>query len=245
MNDNGFIILHRKMLEWEWIQDPIVPRVWLYCLLRANWQESKWKGVLIPRGSFVSSYSVIAEDLRIGRQSVRTACHKLKSTSNLTIKSTSKYTMYHIVKYDEYQNKDLRLTIKSTSNLTNEQPTTNQRLTTDNNNNKVTRITNINTGFEEFWGKYLGRNGIKGSKQEALREWNKLTLEEQTFSLSALERQKEYHLKCRDADIFVAQFPDACRWLKNKRFMDEIGPIPKASNEVDWAKLKLEMESKR
>lgn len=68
--------------------------------------------------------------------------------------------------------------------------------------------------FESFWKKFKGRwnpdkgKYIKVGKHEAFEEWRKLSLDEQRAAWRAAGKT---------GDKFT---PDACRWLKNRRFDD-------------------------
>jgi DNA-binding transcriptional regulator YhcF (GntR family) len=134
----GFITLHRKIVEWEWYSDANVFRVFTHLILTANWEPKKWQGILVERGQKITSIQHIAEETGLTPQSVRTAIKKLKSTGELTSKSTNRYTLITLTNYDFYQDKENQLTNKTTSNLTNEQQTTNKQLTTTKQLNKET-----------------------------------------------------------------------------------------------------------
>lgn len=122
-------MLHRQITEWEWYKDEKVSRVFIHLLLKANHKDGKWKGTTVKRGQLVTGRKVLAVELDISEQNVRTALVKLKSTNEITIKTTTQYSIITINKFDEYN--------LVTNDLTNNQPTTNQRLTTNNNvNNK-------------------------------------------------------------------------------------------------------------
>lgn len=128
----GFIQLHRKMLNWEWYSDTNVTRLFIHCLLKANYKEKKWRGIVIERGQFVTSIATLAEETGLSAQSVRTCLSKLKSTSELTSKTSNKYTVISITNYCDYQ-----MTNKQVNKqLTNNQQTTNKQLTTTNKDNK-------------------------------------------------------------------------------------------------------------
>lgn len=129
---NGYVSLHRQIMDWEWYKDPIVSRIFIHLLLKATHQETKWQGTTIYPGQLITGREVLAKELGISEQNVRTALSKLKSTNEITIKSTNKFSVVSIVKWTEYQ---VRSTNRSTNKLTNNQPTTNQQLTTYNNNN--------------------------------------------------------------------------------------------------------------
>lgn len=134
----GFITLHRKIVDWEWYSDANVFRVFTHLILTANWEPKKWQGILVERGQKITSIQHIAEETGLTPQSVRTTIKKLKSTGELTSKSTNKYTVITLTNYDFYQDKENQLTNKTTSSLTNEQQTNNKRVTTTKQLNKET-----------------------------------------------------------------------------------------------------------
>jgi hypothetical protein len=100
---SGWIKLHKSLLDWEWFKDHKTVHVFNYCLLKANFKEGKFQGKVVPAGSFVTGRKQIAQDTGLSEQEVRTAIFKLKSTSNLTIKSTSKYSIISICNWEKYQ----------------------------------------------------------------------------------------------------------------------------------------------
>lgn len=123
---NGYIRIHRKFLKWEWYQNTITKSVFLHCLLKANWEGSKFEGMIIKRGSFVTGRKKMAEEIGVSEQQLRTALKHLISTNELTIKPTTKYSIISINNYDMYQTVNQEVNQQSTSN----QPTTNQQSTT-------------------------------------------------------------------------------------------------------------------
>jgi hypothetical protein len=60
---NGFIKLHRQLLDWEWYSDNNTFRVFIHCLLKANYKDKNWKGIQIKRGQFVTSTSKLSTEL--------------------------------------------------------------------------------------------------------------------------------------------------------------------------------------
>jgi len=127
MEQQGWVKLHRNILQWEWYKDTHTAHLFIHLLISANHEPRKWQGITINRGQLISGRKALSQDTGIPEQSIRTSLNKLKSTNELTIKSTSKYSIYTIVNYDKYQSKDSELTIKSTSQLTNDQPATNHK----------------------------------------------------------------------------------------------------------------------
>jgi len=100
---NGWIKLHRQILNWEWFNDHSTYRVFTYLLLSANHKAGSWRGIEVLAGQHITSAEIIAQNLGLTRQMVRTAINKLKSTDEITTIETSKYTLVTIIKWAFYQ----------------------------------------------------------------------------------------------------------------------------------------------
>lgn len=146
----GFITLHRKIVDWEWYSDINVFRLFTHLILTANWKPKRWQGEIVNRGQKVISIQNLAQETGLTEQSVRTAIKKLKSTGELTSKSTNKYTVVTLTNYELYQSEEKQVTSKSTSELTNEEQTTNKQLTTTKQLNNITIKTNKEKSPADF-----------------------------------------------------------------------------------------------
>lgn len=102
----AFIKLHRKMLEWEWYDDPNTCRVFIHCLLRANWKETKWHGIEIKPGQFITSLQSLSDETLLTIRQVRVALDHLKMTGELTITRHSKCSVITVNNWSEYQSND-------------------------------------------------------------------------------------------------------------------------------------------
>ena len=129
MSKQGFINLHRSILDWQWFTDVNTAHLFIYCLLRANYKDTKWRDIDIKRGQFVSSYNTLSVETGLSVQTLRTCFKHLKNSQELTSEPTSKFSLITILNYDKYQS-------ELTSELTGEQQATNKQLTTDNKDNK-------------------------------------------------------------------------------------------------------------
>lgn len=109
-----WIKLHSKILNWEWYKDYKTKSLFIHCLLKANWQDGKYKGTKVPRGSFITGRKKLSQELGMSEQEVRTCLNKLKKSKNLTIKATNQFSIISINNYDLYQQNNQR--------ATNEQP---------------------------------------------------------------------------------------------------------------------------
>lgn len=143
----GWIKLHRKIEDWEWSSNPIVLALFIHLLLMANYEEKKWQGILIPVGSFITSIMRLSVLVGVSQQKMRTALKKLESTGEIAMKSTNRFTMITICKYDSYQSKEDTEQQTDNKRITNKQQTNNKQITnkqqTNNNNIRNKEIKNI------------------------------------------------------------------------------------------------------
>lgn len=140
--DNGHIKIFRKMLDWEWFSDVNTFYVFMYCLLKANWKDKKWRGIDVKRGSFITSRAHLSKELRLSEQAIRTALEHLESTNEITKSATAKYTVITVVKYNDYQSINQVNNQESTDKTTNNQPSSNQVATTTEESNKENKRKN-------------------------------------------------------------------------------------------------------
>ena len=105
MLESGFIKLHRKILKWEWYDEPNTMRLFIHLLLTASIEDESWHGVDIKRGSRVSSYSKLAKELHLTIKEIRTASQHLEQTGEVARTAYPKFTVFSISNYDNYQMK--------------------------------------------------------------------------------------------------------------------------------------------
>ena len=120
---NGFVKIHRKLIQWGWYTDNVVKGVFIHILLTASFKEMAWQGRKILPGQLIASASRIGADLGFSRQQVRTALSKLESTGEIIVETTNKYTIITVTNWDEYQRLDEETkTRKSTSKKATKNP---------------------------------------------------------------------------------------------------------------------------
>lgn len=147
---NGWIKLHRKILDWEWFTSPSTLQLFIYLLLRANKEDKKWRGILIKRGQLVTSVATISEETKLSTQQVRTSLNRLKSTNEITSKTTNRFTLVTVCKYESYQlyEETEQQTKQQTLQQTNNKQITNKQQQLKNNKNirnnkKESILTNV------------------------------------------------------------------------------------------------------
>ena len=155
MSENeGWIKLHRKFMTWEWYADDHMVRLFVHLLLEANHKPQRWRGILIERGQLVTGRFKLSENTGISEQSIRTCLNRLKSTSEITIKSTSKYSIITICNYNKYNlaTTEINQQINQQSNqqLTSNQPATNHKQELKNDKNEKKK-NNIAKEIFDYW----------------------------------------------------------------------------------------------
>jgi hypothetical protein len=130
--DETFITINRKLIDWEWAQDSKMVHLFLFLILLANHRDKEWQGIVIKRGQFITGLDSLHKITGISVRSLRTSINRLKSTGEITNKSTNKYRLITIVKYDYYQTKKEK---RQAERQAERQSNDNQTTATNNDNN--------------------------------------------------------------------------------------------------------------
>lgn len=103
MLENGYIRLHRSILQWEWYDDLHVFRLFTHLLLMANFKQTQWHGRTLLRGQLVTSAAKLAEQTGLSVKACRVALQKLNQTGEVASEGHSRYTLLTINHYNLYQ----------------------------------------------------------------------------------------------------------------------------------------------
>ena len=100
---NGYIKIDRGIMDWEWWDDDNMLRLWLTILLMANWEDKKWHGKDIPRGSFWTSYRSLAKKTGLTVKQVRSGLGALERAHQVALQRAHDGTLVSVVKYEDFQ----------------------------------------------------------------------------------------------------------------------------------------------
>lgn len=148
--EQGWIKIHRQLLSWEWYDDTNTFRLFMHLLLKANHKDKKYRGQLVKAGSLLTGLGVLSTETGLSVQQVRTSLSRLKSTNEITNKTSSRGSVIQIVKYNNYQ--------VLTSKATRSQHAANMPLTTNKNvkneknvkNNSYRAFLHLSISVEDF-----------------------------------------------------------------------------------------------
>lgn len=197
--DTGWIKIYRSMVNWGWYTDSPVKDLFLHLLLTANWVPGVFRGRNISPGQKVTSVANLSAETGLSVQQVRTALEKLKSTGEILVEATNRYTVITVVNYCKYQSLDQSEQQTDNKQITNEQQTDNKQTT----NKQQTNNNNI-------------RNIRRKEEKEGKKERNifiKPTLEEVTTYINE-------NMFCVDPDAFYDYY-EANGWMVGNRKMKD------------------------
>jgi len=135
--DGAFVVARALFNSSLWTMRPQDCKVAVTLIGLANWRDKKWfdgeKSTLIKRGQLVRSLTDMAEACHVSLQTLRTSLKNLEKAEFLTRKSTQRYTIITLPKYDKYQDltkySDREWSRDLTRHPTNDQQTANKHLT--------------------------------------------------------------------------------------------------------------------
>ena len=228
-----FVKIYKKMLKWEWYDDVNTCRLFIHCLLRANWEPGSWHGIEYQAGQFITSLPNLAKETCLSIQQVRTSISHLKSTGELTDLRCGNCRLITVVKWNEYQGGNRPSNRQSTDN----QQTSNRPLTADKEYKELKNKRNINinniipptldmvreycqernnsvdpesfVSFYESKGWMIGKNKMK-DWQSAVRTWERSRKENQKQgSKSTVEKKiHNYEERKYDYDALMKEMID-------------------------------------
>lgn len=99
----GYIKLDRRILEWRYHDYPNMFGFWILLLLKANWKPAYFKGILVPRGSLITSARNLAKESYLSVNTVRRLLKLLEEEHQITRTVTQSWTQINIVNYSKFQ----------------------------------------------------------------------------------------------------------------------------------------------
>lgn len=212
---SGWIKIHRKILDWEWSTKPLTFRLFIHLLLKANITDNYWRGSFIPAGSLIAGRAKLAQECGMTEREVRTALTHLKTTNEVTIKTTKEYSIISITNWKNYQASDQQ---NANERPTNDQPTTTLK------EYKNIRIKedkkDYTDDFEILWNSWVPFEMQKGNKKTAIDAYTK-AMKETTPDI-VLSKSIEYTGQCARLN---SKTKHVTTWLNQKGWNDEYSPM--------------------
>lgn len=107
----GYLKLHRQIIESTQFADPIRLKIWIWCLIKANHKNKAvalktgkgYTTVMVKRGQFIFGRNTASEELNVPPSTVLRHMEKLQLEKAISILSDNQYSIITICKYEQYQ----------------------------------------------------------------------------------------------------------------------------------------------
>lgn len=127
MSSSGdWIKLHRSMEDSVAMSDDWLCRLWITCLLKANWKVGFFKGYQVKPGQFAFSQRLWCEQMQVSRNKLSRGLKILQNAGQIELKTGQQFSIVTICNWGTYQDGDKagRATNGATNDTTND--TTNE-----------------------------------------------------------------------------------------------------------------------
>ena len=136
-----YIKLTRSLLRSEAFMSEKMLKVWVWCLIKANFEEKdvnivvgRWKSkIKVKRGDFLFGRHKASEELNMKESTVYGIMKKLVEMENIKISVNNHYSVVTVCNYDLYQGFELyeSTTNQQPTNTTNKEKNNNKQLYAD------------------------------------------------------------------------------------------------------------------
>lgn len=196
--NNGWIKMHRKLIESSVFENPKLLKTWIWCLCKASHTKHEVivgkQIVLLKEGQFVFGRLKAAEALNMNDRTVYDYMKMLQNLKMISINSNNKFSIVTVEKWDFYQCSEdehqHQSTIENTTNTTIKNHTNNNEEECLKNDKRIfvppsvkevklyclERNNNVDAeSFVSFYaskGWFVGKNKMKDWKA-AVRTWER------------------------------------------------------------------------
>lgn len=140
----GWIRVHRKIIDAPWFSKSEYVHLWLYLLLKANHKDQEVfignEKVLVKRGQLLTSRHKLSEVVHVQENKIYRILKCFENEHQIEQHKTRKYTVISIVNYDTYQKSEQ----DNEQQMNNKRTTDEQQMNTNNNDKNDNNIIYIN-----------------------------------------------------------------------------------------------------
>lgn len=212
-----WIKVKRDILSSIVFDEPIVFKLYIYCLIKANrYDKQSIKGssiVNVPAGSFVTSRKSLSEDLKISESCVERKLNILEKIGKIGQQMNSNYRLITVVNYGEHQKIGQQRRQQVNSNEDSIEDTTKKVK-----ERKESKDNNYTTQFEIFWGAVPS----KVDKKKSFKAYKSAIKKIDEDSL--LEKIKDYSRLCEVNKTELEYIKHPSSWLNGECWENDYTP---------------------
>lgn len=120
--------LYRSIVDTAFWHDDWLVRLWIWCLVKANYSDSSWRGLPIRRGEFITGRNSAADELGVSPSKWLRGVMRLVDLGCIKYEANSNWTRLTVCNYVSYQDG------VEQERTTNGQPADSQRTAVDTTN---------------------------------------------------------------------------------------------------------------
>jgi DnaD/phage-associated family protein len=253
----GWIKLHRKLLDNPIIRKPKYFLVWVVLLLSANHEDTKFifNGVVqvCKRGQFLTGRKKLSQLTGVRESTIEDVLNYLETQHQIQQQKNNKFRLITILNYEDYQTSQQQIQqLSDNKATTKQQPAdTNKNDNNDNNEKNDKKNNNINTVavfFEKNIGlltpyiceelEFLIKEHTEPNVLIALKKTIEAGKRGIAYTKGILNNEKAEgyswkRLPKKDDDPILAKLPFAIRKqieVKIKQYQEHLGEYPKPEN---------------
>ena len=102
----GWIKLHRSLIDWEWYDDHNATRLLIHVIISVNYEDKKWKGVEVKKGSMIFSWGTLSEAVGLTQKQCRTAMSKLEKSGEVARFVAGRWQVLTLIKWGKLQSNE-------------------------------------------------------------------------------------------------------------------------------------------
>jgi len=209
----GWICIHRKILDNPIVGKPDYLSVWVVLLLLANHQEHSFiwnnKKQTCERGQVLTGRKELSRVSGVNEYKIERILKYLESEQQIAQQKTTKFRFITIKNYDQYQDKKQQ----NAQQLHNKRTTTAQQLHTNNNENNYNNENNIPKGIQKS---ELLQNQIE-VVEEVAKEFGNADINRMLGTIKALLQLEDF----KETKAMQRNFGKLLVGLKNKIGQEE------------------------
>ena len=235
----GYIKLHRRILGSRVFLNEGLLKVWIWCLLRANHQET-WETIKTGRGvseihlapgQFIFGRKSASQKLRMHESTIWKRMGKLKKAQKLNIESNTHYSIITILNWGSYQGNNKKSNTESNRQVTTKEQPSN----TDKN------VKNVKNDKKYIENSFKFQKAVPIPDDFHLTEQMENYAKRKGFNIDLEDFTESFILKCRGNTSkykYTDWYATWQNWLKNKvewagaKSKDD-GNLPKEFNEKE------------
>ena len=199
--NNGWIKIHRKILENPIFSSEKGFRIWVWCLLKAGHQERDIylgnEKIHLKAGEFIFGRGSASEQLGIKESTIRNWINTLKKDRYIDIKPTNKYSLIKVINWKQYQDNEQ----VDGQQSKNKVKTNQKQMDTNKKDKNVKNDKNTYIQILEYWnkGKVITHSKVSNSCKNEITKWLK------EYSLYDLKKAiKSYAETLYDDDCYFS-----------------------------------------